>query len=181
GRVGVSGQIGRVFGPQACAPGFALEVVISDGLWRRAYGADPNIVGRILRLDNDPVTIIGVLPPGFRHPGPTVSGDVEVFGAGGFVGEPFPKPTLGTRVLGSGNGSINSGLTFALARAGLSTLVNELRHTFPADYPPKAQWTIEIQPLQETLVGNVRPMLLMLLGAVTLIVFIVTLNIANLL
>ena len=57
----------------------------------------------------------------------------------------------------------------------------QLRHDFPGDYPPQAQWTIEIQPLQETLVGNVRPMLLVLLGAVILIVFIVSLNIANLL
>ncbi|TMJ79750.1 MAG: FtsX-like permease family protein, partial [Alphaproteobacteria bacterium] len=51
----------------------------------------------------------------------------------------------------------------------------------PTDYPPQAQWTIEIQPLQDTLVGKVRPMLLVLLGAVILIVFIVSLNIANLL
>jgi predicted permease len=57
----------------------------------------------------------------------------------------------------------------------------QLRHDFPTDYPPQAQWTIEIQPLQETLVGNVRTMLLVLLGAVILIVFIVSLNIANLL
>ena len=57
----------------------------------------------------------------------------------------------------------------------------QLRHDFPTDYPPQARWTIEIQPLQETLVGNVRPMLLVLLGAVILIVFIVSLNIANLL
>jgi predicted permease len=57
----------------------------------------------------------------------------------------------------------------------------QLRHDFPTDYPPQAQWAIEIQPLQETLVGNVRPMLLVLLGAVILIVFIVSLNIANLL
>jgi predicted permease len=57
----------------------------------------------------------------------------------------------------------------------------QLRHDFPTDYPPQAQWTIEIQPLQETLVGKVRPMLLVLLGAVILIVFIVSLNIANLL
>jgi cell division protein FtsX len=57
----------------------------------------------------------------------------------------------------------------------------QLRRDFPADYPPRAQWTIEIQSLQETLVGKVRPMLLVLLGAVILIVFIVSLNIANLL
>ncbi len=84
--LGVTPQIGRLFGPQDFVPGFAPEAVISDGLWRRAYGADPNVVGRTLRLDNDPLTIIGVLPRGFRHPGPTVSGDAEVFGAGGFSG-----------------------------------------------------------------------------------------------
>jgi predicted permease len=57
----------------------------------------------------------------------------------------------------------------------------QLRNDFPADYPPQAKWTIEIQPLQETLVGKVRPMLLVFMGAVILIVFIVSLNIANLL
>src|SRR5271157_4195582 len=57
----------------------------------------------------------------------------------------------------------------------------ELRHDFPADYPARAQWTIEIQSLQESLVGNVRPMLLVLMGAVVLIVFMVSLNIASLL
>jgi predicted permease len=179
--LGVTPQIGRLFGPQDFVPGFAPELVISDALWRRAYGADPNVVGRTLRLDNDPYTIIGVLPPGFRHPGPTVSGDVEVFGAGGFSGEPFPKPMRGTRILVNGIGRLKPGLTLAQAQARLTAMAAELRHDFPGDYPPQVQWTIEIQPLQETLVGNVRPMLLVLLGAVILIVFIVSLNIANLL
>src|SRR6202163_1338760 len=73
--LGVIPQIGRLYGPQDFAPGFAPEAVISDGLWRRAYGADPNVIGRTIRIDNDPLTIIGVLPPGFRHPGPTISRD----------------------------------------------------------------------------------------------------------
>src|ERR1700731_5032997 len=64
--LGVTPQIGRLFGPQDFAPGFAPEAVISDGLWHRAYGADPNVLGRTLRIDNDPLTIIGVLPRGFR-------------------------------------------------------------------------------------------------------------------
>jgi predicted permease len=179
--LGVMPQIGRLFGPQDYVPGFAAEVVISDGLWRRAYGSDPNVIGRTLRLDNDPLTIIGVLPPGFRHPGPTVSGDAEVFGAGGFSGEPFPKPMRSTRVLVNGIGRLKPGLTLAQAQARLTAMAAELRQDFPTDYPPQAQWTIEIQPLRETLVGNVRPMLLVLLGAVTLIVLIVSLNIANLL
>src|SRR5690349_16098183 len=179
--LGVKAQLGRVFGPGDFVPGFAYTVVISDGLWHRAYGGDPKIVGRILRLDNDPVTIIGVLPPGFRHPGPTISGDVEVFGAGGFIGEPFPKPMRGTRILVNGIGRLKPGLTLAQAQARLTAMAAELRRDFPGDYPPQAQWTIEIQPLEENLVGKVRPMLLVLLGAVILIVFIVSLNIANLL
>jgi predicted permease len=179
--LGVIPQIGRLFGPQDFAPGFAPEAVISDGLWRRAYGADPNVVGRTLVIDSDPTTIIGVLPRGFRHPGPTVSGEVDVFGAGGFSASPFPPPMRGTRILKSGIGRLKPGLTLAQAQARLTAMAAQLRHDFPTDYPQQAQWTIEIQPLQETLVGNVRPMLLVLLGAVILIVFIVSLNIANLL
>jgi predicted permease len=179
--LGVIPQIGRLFGPQDFAPGFAPLAVISDGLWRRAYGADPNVLGRTIRLDGDPATIIGVLPRGFRHPGPTTSGDVEVFGAGGFSADPFPPPMRGTRILVSGIGRLKPGLTLEQAQARLTAMAAQLRHDFPTDYPPQAQWTIEIQPLQETLVGKVRPMLLVLLGAVILIVFIVSLNIANLL
>ncbi len=179
--LGATPQIGRLFGPQDVALGFAPVVVISDGLWRRSYGADPNVVGRTIGLDTDPVTIIGVLPRGFRHPGPTVSGDAEVFGAGGFSGDPFPPPIRANRVLRSGIGRLKPGLTLAQAQARLTAMAVQLRHDFPTDYPPQAQWTIEIQPLQETLVGKVRPMLLVLLGAVILIVFIVSLNIANLL
>src|SRR5262249_61405665 len=69
----------------------------------------------------------------------------------------------------------------AQAQARLTAMAAQLRQDFPGDYPPQTQWTIDIQPLQETLVGKVRPMLLVLLGAVILIVFIVSLNIANLL
>jgi predicted permease len=179
--LGVIPQIGRLYGPQDFVPGFAPEAVISDGLWRRAYGADPNVVGRTIRIDNDPLTIIGVLPRGFRHPGPTISGDAEVFGAGGFSADPFPQPMRGTRILVHGIGRLKPGLTLAQAQAQLTSMAAQLRHDFPTDYPPQAQWTIEIQPLQETLVGKVRPMLLVLMGAVILIVFIVSLNIANLL
>ena len=178
--LGVTAQIGRLFAPQDEVPGFASGMVISDGLWRRSYRADPSVVGRTIRIDGDPFTIIGVLPRGFRHPGPTTSGDVEVFGAFGLSAD-FVPPIRSTRILKSGIGRLKPGLTLAQAQARLTAMAAELRRDFPADYPPQAQWTIEIQPLQETLVGPVRPMLLVLLGAVILIVFIVSLNIATLL
>jgi predicted permease len=180
--LGATPQIGRLYGPQDFAPGFSPNIVISDALWRRDFGADPNVLGRTIRFDGDPATIIGVLPPEFRHPGPTVSGDVQVWSAAGFSADPFPKPIRTNRGLNAGTiGRLKPGLTLAQAQARLTGMAAEIRKDFPAEYPPQAQWTIEIQPLRDVLVGKVRPMLMVTLGAVILIVFIVSLNIANLL
>ncbi len=180
--LGVKPQIGRVFGPQDFALGFAPAVVISDGLWRREYGADPNVLGRSVRLDNDPYVIVGVLPPGFRHPARTLErDDVEVWATAGFSADPAPKPERNTRILPMAIGRLKPGLSLAEAQAQLSAMAAQIRRDYANDYPPEAQWTIELQPLQESLVGSVRPMLLVLMGAVILIVFIVSLNIANLL
>jgi hypothetical protein len=63
--------LGRWFDPEDQTPGFTLEVVISDGLWKRAFGGDPHILDRSLRLDNDVYRIVGVMPAGFRDPGRT--------------------------------------------------------------------------------------------------------------
>jgi predicted permease len=177
--LGATPQIGRLFGPQDFALGFAPVVVLSDGLWHRAFGADRNVLGRTLRLDNDAYTVIGVLPPGFRHP--EAGRDVEAFLTAGFSDDPAPKPARSTRVLPAVIGRLKLGISLEQAQARLTAMAAQLRHDFPTDYPAQAQWTVEIQPLQEVLVGNVRPMLLVLLGAVTLIVLIVSLNLANLL
>jgi predicted permease len=179
--LGTVPQIGRLFGPQDFALGFAPVAVISDGLWRRSYGADSNVLGRAVLLDNDAYTIIGVLPPGFHHPGPTISGTVEVFLTAGFSADPVPKPARSTRIMPAAIGRLKPGLTLEQAQVRLTAMANQVRHDYPNDYPAQSQWTIEIQPLQEFLVGNARPMLLVLLGAVTLIIFIVSLNLANLL
>jgi putative ABC transport system permease protein len=179
--LGATPQIGRLFGVQDFALGFAPIAVISDGLWRRSYGADPGVLGRTLHLDNDPYTIVGVLPPSFRHPGPTISGNVEVFTTAGFRADPCPKPIRSNRFIPAAIGRLKPGLTIQQAQARITAMAVQVRHDFPADYPAQTQWTVEIQPLQEFMVGHVRPMLLVLMGAVILIVFIVSLNIANLL
>src|ERR1700736_5657323 len=77
--LGTAAHIGRVFGPGDDVPGFAEAIVISDSLWARGFGRDPGVLGRKMELDNDPYTIVGVLPPGFRHPGRAVATDVEVW------------------------------------------------------------------------------------------------------
>jgi predicted permease len=179
--LGATPQIGRLFDSQDFTPGYAPSVVISDSLWHSNFAANPNVLGRTLRLDDGVYTIVGVLPPDFRNPGRTHAHDVDVFLASGFTAASDPKPTRGARAFPSAMGRLKRGMTLQQAQAQLTALAAEIRHDFPADYPPEGKWTIEIQPLQESLVGNVRPMLLVLQGAVILIVFIVSLNIANLL
>jgi predicted permease len=178
--LGATPELGRLFGHQDFALGFAPVVVISDALWRRSYGADPGVLGRSLRLDDDLYTIVGVLSPGFRHPGPTIPA-VEVWITCGFSGDPFPAPARGLRILPGAIGRLKPGLTVAQAQARLDALTANLRREFANDYPPQAKWTVEIVPLQQSLVGKVRPMLVVLMAAVILIVFIVSLNIGSLL
>ncbi|HJX85528.1 MAG TPA: ABC transporter permease, partial [Candidatus Angelobacter sp.] len=179
--LGTTPEIGRLFGPQDFALGFAEATVISDGLWRRSYGGDPNILGKHLRMDNDPYTIVGVVPAGFRHPGKTIAGDVEVWVTCGFSGDPYPKPARNVKVAREAIGRLKPGIDVTQAQARLTAMASELRTDFPNDYPPEAKWSIEIQPLQDALVGNVRPHLLVLMAAVVLVVLIASVNIANLL
>ena len=178
--LGATPELGRLFGHQDFALGFAPVVVISDALWRRSYGADPGVLGRSLRLDNDLYTIVGVLSPGFRHPGPNIPA-VEVWITCGFSADPFPAPARGLRILPAAIGRLKPGLTLAQAQAHLDAMTATLRRDFSTDYPAQARWTIEIVPLQHSLVGKVRPMLVVLMGAVILIVFVVSLNIGSLL
>src|SRR5204863_533653 len=83
--LGASAQLGRVFGPQDHAQGFAEGVVISDGMWRRSFAADPNVLGRKIYVDTDLYTVIGVMPAGFRHPGKTLRNEVDAWGTAGFT------------------------------------------------------------------------------------------------
>src|SRR5271169_5470391 len=179
--LGTAPEIGRLFGPQDFALGFAEATVISDGLWRRSFGGDPNILGKRLWMDNDPYTIVGVVPAGFRHPGTTVAKDVEVWVTCGFSGDPYPKPARNVKVAREAIGRLKPGIDVTQAQARLTAMASELRTDFPNDYPPEAKWSIEIQPLQDALVGSVRPQLLVLMAAVVLVVLIASVNIANLL
>ena len=105
--LGAAPELGRLFGHQDFALGFAPVVVISDALWRRSYGADPGVLGRGLRLDNDLYTIVGVLSPEFRHPGPNIP-PVEVWITCGFSGDPFPAPARSLRPFSSKSSSAAS-------------------------------------------------------------------------
>lgn len=179
--LGATAQLGRVLGPQDQATGFAEGVVISDGLWRRLFASDPNVLGRKIYADSDLYTVVGVMPPGFRHPGKTLRNDIEMWATAGFTSNPFPAPVRAQRMLPGAIGRIKPELTVAQAQAKLDAFVANLRQEFPNDYPAQIGWTLRLMPARETLVGNVQTTLLMLLGAVGLILLIGCVNIANLL
>ncbi|MGC2719782.1 MAG: ABC transporter permease [Candidatus Acidiferrales bacterium] len=180
--LGVDAQLGRTFDPHDATPGFNNELVISDGLWKRAFGGDPHILGKTLRIDNDPARVVGVMPAGFRDQGQTSEQiNTELWAAGGFAADPAPPPMRGTRLPFVTIARLQPGLSPAAAQAHLDALVASLKKEYPADYPPQAAWTIQLTPLAETLVGNVRQSLILLFGAVGLVLLISCVNVANLL
>lgn len=179
--LGASAQLGRVFGPQDQAQGFAEGVVISDGLWRRLFGGDPNVLGRKVYADSDLYIVVGVMPPSFRHPAKTLRNEVDMWATAGFTANPFPPPARNQRMLPGAIGRIKPELTVPQAQAKLDSFVANLRNEFPNDYPADAGWTLKLLPARESLVGNVQTTLLVLLAAVGLVLLIGCVNIANLL
>ncbi len=175
-------ELGRVYTQQDAVPGFVEPVGISDGFWRRYYGSDADILGRKMRLDNDLYTIVGVMPPGFRHPGRTLNTDVDVWIATGFNAAPFPVPALRSlRMLPAAIARLKPGLTVAQAQAQLDAYVSQLSRQYPTDYPAAAKWAVRIVPIKDDLVGPQRTELFILFGAVGFLLLIACVNIANLL
>jgi predicted permease len=175
-------ELGRVWNDGDSREGFSEGAVISDSLWHTMFGADPNALGQAFRLDTDLYTIIGVMPPDFRHPGRTLGHDVEVWVAAGYAAAPFPKPPVRTqRVINGAMARLKPGLSLAQAQAKLDAFAAQLRQQYPADYPVTARWRPRLVPLQQEVVGKVSSMLFLLLAAVGVVLTIACVNIASLL
>ncbi len=178
--LGVDAALGRTFDPHDTSPGSNGEVIISDGLWKRAFGADPHIVGKSLRLDNDLFQIVGVMPASFRDQGQTREQvGTELWASDGFSDR--TPPMRGTRLTYETIARLQPGLSPEAAQGRLDALLASWKKQYPADYPPQAEWTIHLTPLAETLVGNVRQTLILLFCAVGLVLLISCVNVANLL
>ena len=181
--LGVKPQLGVAFDPADRTPGFNEHAVISDGLWRRMFGGDSSVVGRIVQLDSDSYRVVGVMPPGFQAPGRTQEErGTEVWPAFGYAGAPLNDATIQSRapLFFGAVARLKPGLSVADAQRRIDALVHTLREKFPADYPPRSDWTIRLVPLQTYVTGDVRQALLFLLGAVALLLLISCANVANL-
>ena len=183
--LGVAPQLGRTFPPDDRAPGYSLEVVISDGMWKRDFGSDPKILSRSIRLDTDLYRIVGVMPPGFHPPGRTPQErNVDVWAGFSFYGPPISmNPPRNVRNIPGGGAvaRLKPGETIDEAQRRLDALTNTLRSQYPADYPAASRWTIRLVPLTDTVFGTVRRSLTLLLAAVGLVLLLVCVNVANLL
>jgi putative ABC transport system permease protein len=175
--------IGRAFSPDEAQPGKHTVAILSYGLWQRRFGADPNITEKTMQLNGTRFTIIGVLPQSFQFPDPE-GRRAPVAGAGQttdlLLPLAFDPKNLGDR--GShfllALGRLKPGITPELAQAEMDTLAARLEEQYPES---SKGWTIRVVPMHEQVVGEVRPMLLLLLAAVGFVLLIACANVANLL
>jgi putative ABC transport system permease protein len=179
--LGTAPQIGRTFEKSDYDPGIGEVAVISDGLWRRRFGSDPDVIGKAYMTDNDPIRIVGVMPPDFRHPGRTPGHVADMWCPAGWVGIPFQAPVRRQYMLQGAIGRLAPGVSLETAQARLDAFGSDLRQEFPADYVERAGWGPRIIGLHEDLVGETGPVLVLLLGAVGVVLLIACANIANLL
>jgi predicted permease len=180
--LGARPALGRIYTQSEWEPGCLDGVVISDGLWKRQFGSDPHVIGRRIRIDEDPYTVIGVMPREFRHPGNTLGGDVDIWSACGFTVYPYPSPPVrNIRLFPGVLGRLKAGMTLEQAQGRLDALASSLRQTYPNDYPKQQGWSLRLERAQTSLTGNVRSTLVILLAGVSFVLLIVCVNIASLL
>ena len=165
---GVSIPVGRAFNDEEDRPRGPNVVVISDGLWHRRFAADPKIAGKTILLGGEPYTILGVMGSGFTF---ISSPDLLL---------PFQADPDSTQqaVYFSAAARLKPGVGVATANAALDLAAQEFKRKFPGTLGPRM--TFGVEPIQQTIVHDVRKALLILLGAVGFVLLIACANVANL-
>ena len=163
---------GRVFRGEEAEPGAPRVVVVTDGFWRRRLGGGAGVVGTAVRLNGEPYEIVGVMPPGYRD---VYAPQVEVWAPLAFT----PQQLSGgwTNEFLSVVGRMRTGITVPTLNAELDALGARLR----AEQDLPDAWALRVRPLAELSRAGLRPMLLILMGAVGLVLLIACANVANLL
>jgi putative ABC transport system permease protein len=176
---GVAPAYGRSFVPAEEAPNGPHVVMLSDRLWRRRYGADPQLVGQTIQLDGVAHTVVGILPPGFRLALPAEAflvTDAELWAPLQFnYAQAPPRNYTFFTVFGR----LRPAVTFAQAQAEMDGIALQFRKEFPEHAGTNVR--IRAVPLQQDVVKHARPALLVLLGAVGLVLLIACANVAHLL
>jgi predicted permease len=179
--VGVEPMIGRSFLPEEYEPGKNFVVILGNAFWRSYYGGDRTIINKTIRLDGLSFTVIGVMPPGIYPVWPTPDGRIsfdenqQQFWWPMAYNSRFAanRTAHGLGVVGR----LKAGITFAQAQAEMNTIGTRLEQ----EHAENKGKGIIVNPFMNEVVGDVRPALLTLLGAVGLVLLIACANIASLL
>ena len=160
---------GRTFAPDEEQIGRDQVVILGHGLWQRSFGADPNLVGRTVNLDSRAYTVVGIMPPGFEFPA-----EAEMWVPLAWTAEDRQLREIHDYLV---VGRLKQDATLGQAQAELSTISVRLEQQYPE---ANKGWGAVVIPLQEDLVGDVRPALLVLFSAVGFVLLIACANVANL-
>ncbi|HYV20478.1 MAG TPA: ABC transporter permease [Verrucomicrobiae bacterium] len=179
--LGTAPAIGRPFADADDDPG-ARVVLLGDALWRRAFGADPSLIGRTIALDREPYVVVGVMPRGFVFPprGPVLNGEPAAL----YVPIAFTATERGGFGAWYNNSTVarlKPGVTIEQARADLASAAKEVGARYPAQLKDLGEkLTFPIDPLGEEVVGRSRRLLVVLMGAVGMVLLICCADVANL-
>lgn len=170
----VSPAMGRLFTPDEDLPGSDPVAILSDGLWRQSFGADPGIVGRSILLDAVPTTVIGVLPPSYRHIEERTDRSAQIFTTHRFE---RGDPNRGGHYIRA-VARLAPGRSVEAAQSELASIAARLEALHPESNTDQG---VAVTPLHDAVVGAAPSILWMLLGATGLVLLVVCANLANLL
>ena len=175
--LGAAAVVGRVFLPQENEAGRDAVVVVSDSLWRRRFGGDPNVLGKTMILDGSPLQIVGILPRAFSFAPVNPPPQVWI---------PLQPPPDSSRTAGALEliARLKPGVTVEQAIADMSAVargVEERYHPYRGPHGEDAGYGVSVTSLRDQLYGGMRRGLLVLLAAVAFVLLIACANVANLL
>jgi putative ABC transport system permease protein len=175
----VPALIGRTFGAEDASAGKAHVTVLSYGLWTRRYAADRSIIGHEIILDGEKYRVVGVMPANFAPDGEGELWVPSPFGVPTHPLVPNEDPrTFRDRSYLDAWARLKPGFTLEQAQAEMNTIARRLEQQYPASNDDEG---VALVPMHEQWVGELRPMILMLSGAVVLVLLIACANVANLL
>jgi putative ABC transport system permease protein len=171
--LGIKPAMGRSFVAEEDRPGANRVCMVSHGLWQRRFGSDPNFIGKTLALNGETYTVIGVLPQSYRYGTPT-----DIFVTLGLEGTSEMMRDRGNHPGIYAVGRLKPGVSLEQALADMKAIAQHLGEQYPKS---NSNNSVTVIPLREYFVGDIRPSLLILLGAVGFVLLIACANVANLL
>lgn len=180
--LGVQPVLGRAFTPEEDQPGHEHEVLLSYGLWREHFGADPGILGRSLELNGAAYTVIGVMPPGFAFPRKEEMPGSFEFPREAALWVPLALPAAKLHPDDPDElaviGRLRPGATIEQAQAEMNVFARRMETEIPRG---KGWFNSRVTPLARQVAGDTRRPLLLVLAAIGVVLLIACANVANLL